>query len=36
MDVNIEELLSSKRDLSEEEFNENPELLYLVGDYGFI
>ncbi|OUT18677.1 pentapeptide repeat-containing protein [Campylobacter concisus] len=35
MDVNIEELLSSKRDLSEEEFNENPELLYLVGDYGF-
>ena len=35
MDVNIEELLSSKRDLSEEEFNENPELSYLVGDYGF-
>ena len=35
MDVNVEELLSSKRDLSEEEFNENPELSYLVGDYGF-
>lgn len=35
MDVNIEELLSSKRDLSEEEFSENPELSYLVGDYGF-
>ncbi len=35
MDVNIEELLSSKRGLSEEEFSENPELSYLVGDYGF-
>jgi len=35
MNVNIEELLSSKRDLSEEEFNKNPELAYLVDDYGF-
>ena len=35
MDVNIEELLSSKRDLSEEEFNENPELVHLVDNFGF-
>ena len=35
MDVNIEELLNSKRDLSEEEFNENPELAYLVDNFGF-
>lgn len=35
MDVNIEELLSSKRGLSEEEFNENPELAHLVDNFGF-
>ena len=35
MNVNIEELLSSKRDLSKEEFDEIPELAYLVDDYGF-
>ena len=35
MNVDIEALLSSKRDLSEEEFNENPELAYLVDNYGF-
>ena len=35
MNVDIEALLSSKRDLSEGEFNENPELAYLVDNYGF-
>jgi len=35
MNVDIKELLDSKRDLSEEEFNNKPELNYLVDGWGF-
>jgi len=35
MNVDIKELLDSKRDLSEEEFNKNPELKHLVDGWGF-
>ena len=35
MNVDIKELLDSKRDLSEEEFNKNPELKHLVDGLGF-
>ena len=35
MNVDIKELLDSKRDLSEEEFNNKPELKYLVDGWGF-